>query len=68
MLGVEAFEMGRIVGMWLAPPFLAAVVVAAWGAWRADADRLRSGLRFAWHWRTLSVAGLLWGASMLGGA
>jgi hypothetical protein len=68
MLGIVAFELGRLIGSWLAPPLVAAAVVAVWGAWRADADRLRAGLRYAWHWRTLSVAGVLWAASVLGGA
>ena len=63
---MSAEELGYAVGVILSPFLIAFVGVAIWGAWTAEDGRLRSGIRYAFHLRTLAVAGFLWLAGALG--
>jgi len=58
--GDPAYGFGYAAGSIVAALGVAAITTAAWGALRAEEERVRTGLRFARHWRTLSVAGFLW--------
>jgi hypothetical protein len=66
VLAQTAYDAGRAVGTIVAAGLVAWVIVFAWGAWTADADRIAAGRRHATHWRTLSVAGVLWLVGTIG--
>jgi hypothetical protein len=68
VIAIEAYDLGQEVGRWLAAPLVAFALVAGWGALRSDAQRLRAGVRYAWHRRTVPVIGLLWGLTLIGAA
>lgn len=65
---MTAEEWGRLVGEVTAPFIFGFLAMAVWGWWRADSDRWRHGLRYAWHIRSLALVGFLWLASALGRA
>jgi len=66
VIGAPAFDLGYAFGSIFGAFALGFVLTFTWGVVRADDDRLRRGLDWAWHWRSLSVAGFLWLASAIG--
>lgn len=64
---ITAFDAGYLIGLLVGPPLVAFAGMWLWGALRHDGPgRARAGLRHAMSLTTLSVAGFLYLASMIG--